>query len=190
MNNGPLRCKDSWYTARVIDLRIVLPEVFHYEKGRTCLYIGASRTRAECVGELLDAGWEITLVEAFQPNAEFWYFQDVFKEVIHADIAIAINRLPMYDMVMWWHGPEHVIKTEFFDDGLLSCLELRAKRFVVFGCPYGECQQGVVDRNVYEIHYASLYPEDFERHGYQVKTLGRRDVLGSHITAWKRMQKI
>jgi hypothetical protein len=53
----------------------------------------------------------------------------------------------------------------------LAGLEARA-RLVVVGCPWGASPQAEVDGNMHQRHVASLQPEDFQRLGYRVSTIG------------------
>ena len=56
-----------------------------------------------------------------------------------------------YDIVLWWHGPEHVKKEEFAD--ILAQLKSKARLAVVVGCPHGQYRQGA--------SYGNISPQDF-----------------------------
>src|SRR3990172_5876776 len=99
---------------RIDQLKANIPELFT-RPGRL-LYIGASRTRSQCVPELFAAGNEITLIEAFPPNAAYHRKNPMFKNVLCLDIMSVLKTgLPskQFDYIFWWHGPEHVRRKDF-----------------------------------------------------------------------------
>lgn len=174
--------KSAQELQRLALLRTALPELWTMGGG-TCLYIGASMSRFECVDQLNDLGFELTLVEPFAANADFWRGSEQFKVVFRDTIQKAMPYLPMFDVVFWWHGPEHVTREEF--NTLIRLLPGKAKRLIVLASPWGVCPQSEVYGNTYEIHMISLYEDDYT--GYQTATIGQVDIPGSHLMAWKRI---
>ena len=84
-----------------------------------------------------------------------------------------------YDVIFWWHGPEHIEKSEFY------ILQQKFDKFkdtlIIIGCPWGEFKQGEVDGNPYEEHKTHWQPEELEKYGYAVYTTdycNRKDIIG------------
>ncbi len=141
-----------------------VPELFRLQPGRAALYVGASVERCYHANELDAAGYSLTLVEAYAPNAQHHKARGLFETVVQGTVQ-DLPDLPHFDLVMWWHGPEHVERASL--PRILAHLEELAP-LVVLGCPYGEYRQGAVGGNEYEIHRWSIYPDDLERLGYTV----------------------
>lgn len=151
------------------------------EGGRT-LYVGANRLRApECVELLYRLGHQLTLLEIFPANVEYYRNDKRFLEVLEGDIKTV--DLPEYTTIFWWHGPEHIAIGDF--ESTVKRLEKAAKRLVVLGSPWGHYEQGPVYGNCHEEHVAKLLPTDYEQLGYKTATKGKLDQVGSHILAWK-----
>jgi len=125
---------DEARAQRLEQLRAEVPWLFEGE-GKTVLYVGATPQRFQMGKELHEAGYEITLLEAHKPFADFYAGHPWLAEVIHGDVRdigeIAGER--MWDVVVWWHGPEHVEKDQLAPT--LEALERVAERGVVLGCP-------------------------------------------------------
>jgi hypothetical protein len=88
----------------------------------------------------------------------------------------------LYDLVIWWHGPEHVALATL--PAVLRVLEACGK-LVILGCPWGNYPQGAVSGNAFEVHRSALEPEYFAERGYECDVVGKRG-LGSNIAAVKR----
>jgi len=175
--------RTSW-TGRLALLRERIPPVL--SKGGTALYIGASPSRFQLGRELHDAGYEITLLEAWEPNAKHYLGHPWIKYIVNADVRkLGKFDLPhaRYDLVVWWHGPEHVTREEL--PATLQQIEGVCTGIVLLGCPWGRNPQGAVGGNEYERHSGAHYPEDFNNLGYETAVLGGRDQQWSHIMAWK-----
>lgn len=170
-------------------IKIFIPEL---KESRSCLYIGASPDRFEIVDLLLRWGYhEIDVLEIWAKNVnelrEMNKEYRIFRDIILGDVRkIELYIEDIYDVVMWWHGPEHIPKEDLNDT--IRDLEMFAKKYVVIGCPWGEYPQGSVKGNKHEIHLASLDKKDFDDLGYKVKTLRKKGKRGSNILAWKRMK--
>ena len=91
-----------------------------------------------------------------------------------------------YDIVLWAHGPEilekPLIKTTI--DKLLK----KTKKYLVMMCPWGKYsyedgeEEGLRSS---DINRTALYPDDFLRLGFNVSTIGEKDVNGSNLLAWR-----
>jgi len=181
-----------------------LPDIYSH---RTILYIGAKIKKNWGKGnELLDRfvhhKYQIDIVEVFEQNYNaLCHFNEngrnflngriepgAFRNIIHGnvlDLDVLDGLDPDgYDITMFWHGPEHLDLPDLRPT--IQRLEARAKKLTVLGCPFGIYHQGAVNDNEWEIHRSALYPVFFQRLGYTVSTIGRRDEKKSNIMAWKR----
>lgn len=164
-------------------LRRRIPEL--WERPGRLLYVGAAPGRFRCGRELAEVGHKIVLLEIWEPYAALYREDPVIAEVIVGDVReVALDD---YDVVFWWHGPEHVERGKV--GRTLARLEARAG-LVVVGCPWGRYEQGVVDGNPYQVHRSALYLQDFRRWGYRVVGVGRRDMRGKgFVVAWKERER-
>ena len=153
---------------------------FITQEFNTLLYIGVGyRTKFQFQSHLDNLNYNITILEAHKPNLRKHRGK---YAIINADIT-KFKTKRRWDIVMWWHGPEHISKGEL--KPTLQKLERMAKKLVILGCPWGKYVQGVVGGNPYEVHKTHLYPKDLVELGYSVKTLERPNKMGSNILAWK-----
>ncbi len=170
--------------ARLEQLFGAIPDLFQHE---TALYIGASAARAHYLEHFLRGGCQVTILEAYQPNAQAWMGRPGPEHVIHGDVRhVATIKLPRsrYNVAFWWHGPEHVTADELRP----TLLELeKVADLVVLGCPWGVYPQGEYGGNPYEVHQWAIYPHDLESLGYTVSATGSADSRGaSNLVAWKQ----
>lgn len=157
-----------------------VPDLF--TRTGTCLYIGASVSRFQMGQRLIDAGYEISIVEPWQPNIVHYRARGF--PVVADDIRNAVLYLRKFDIVMWWHGPEHVNARDLA--WLIPALETLARRYVILAYPYGEYAQGSHLGNDYEKHVTTLWPDSFR--GYQSASIGKAgDGPQSCVIAWKRI---
>jgi len=156
-----------------------VPDVMNY---KSLLYIGASACRQETLGLFIKRGYDYTILEIWRPNVE--WLRKRFKNVIEGDVR-DINgfNLGNFDIICWWHGPEHLKEDELVP--MLDKLENMTKKILITACPWGIYEQGAAEGNPHEIHYSYLYPEFFEKLGWKTSAMGRVDVKGSNLLAWK-----
>jgi hypothetical protein len=152
--------------------------IFTYD---TVLYIGVSRYRAMFVESFKRHGYEIDAIEIFHDNAEYWKAKGVMNHVICADIRTVEIR-KNYDVVMWYHGPEHVEKEEAIQ--VLGKLKKYANHLMIVGCPWGQSPQGPEYGNENERHLSTWRLPDFATIGFKVDAIGLPDQKGSNILAW------
>lgn len=174
----------SHWTLCYAQLRRCVPQIF---KVGTCLYVGASRDKfANSARELIKAGRVVTILEIWEPNCDFYRQQPTITNVIQGDVRdVARLGLPHYDLVMWWHGPEHIPQADL--PTTLAALEALTD-LIVLGCPYGLTVQREEEMrgNPHQVHLAGLLPADFNVLGYQTDTFGKEaDWNACNILAWK-----
>lgn len=161
----------------------VFPEV---EKCKTALYIGVNTIRHHLCPELKKAGVAITGLEIFEPYVkvlrEWNEDTKLLAEVIHGDI-LDFETDRKWDVVIWWHGPEHVTRDEWLF--AVPYLEAMANKGVLFGCPWGVFVHPPVDNNPAQEHKHHLFPADFEALGYKCSTRGVPLGRGGDIAAFK-----
>jgi len=164
-------------------LKILKANIPYLFRRGTLLNVGANRVRFDLLPELHQAGREITLLEVWPDNANHWQGDKRLAKVVQGDVRrLDKLGLPTFDTVLWWHGPEHIEREELAQT--VARLEALAEGLVVLGCPWGRYPQGEFMGNPHDAHRASLYPQDFERLGYRVATLGQADNQGS-LVCWK-----
>lgn len=175
---GPWKYSDAGF------LEGFVPDVYSHQ---SVLYIGASPARQILAKEFRDHGAHIDLVEVWPPNVEALSktHTAVFDNFILGDVRRLGEVIKkQYDVVVWWHGPEHVTKEEF--EPTLQSLRQFATRLVVTACPHGDFPQGEYGGNKFETHYLALTPEDFHRLGWYAISFGERDDRWSWVMAWYR----
>lgn len=168
---------------RLEQLKKCIPDIFSY---KTLLYIGANKGRLEMVLEFIKAGYTIHFLEIWPPNAA--RLKRNFVNVIEGDVRM-IEKYELekkYDVIMWWHGPEHVKEEEI--SPTLDKLIKRTKKITVIACPYGKFEQGSVKGNPYERHLSTLYVMSFRILGWKTNAIGEPDELGSNLLAWHRKE--
>ena len=158
-----------------------IPDVLDY---KSMLYIGINQVREEMLHLFKERDYDITILEAWKSNVDA--LKSKYPNIIWADVRDLdkIKFLPRFDIVMWWHGPEHIKEREL--PKILIELRMKALLYIIIACPWGIYEQGNCS-NPYEEHLAYLYPEFFKELGWQTDTIGKEDVKGSNLLAWKRI---
>jgi hypothetical protein len=160
-----------------------LPDLFEQEG--TCLYVGASE-RADFLEEL-HRTHKTTILEIWFPNCWRLASDSRADKVILGDVRnVGEMGLPRFDVAFWWHGPEHLKRT----DTLKALIELeKLANLVVLACPHGDYPLGPAYGNPHEAHLSAWVPADFEKMGYQAESLGGEPGTETcHILAWKRRE--
>lgn len=173
-------------TDRENQLLETIPEALNY---KSLLYIGARPERQEMLNLFLEKNYTVTILEVFKPNydklIELNKERKLFDYIEWGDVRdIPVLFVDNADVVMWWHGPEHIELYEL--EKTLEIVESKAEKITILGCPNGVYFQNEVYGNPYEIHKSFLYPKNFERLGYQTKVIGEPDVMGGNILSWKK----
>jgi hypothetical protein len=103
------------------------------------------------------------------------------KDKIYLGNMLDTSSYDNYDVIMFWHGPEHINKEAFLSS--LKSIEDKANKLVIFGMPLGEEKQGQIYGNPNEEHVSSWDPSEFEKIGYTTEIV--RDRTPAHFTAWR-----
>jgi hypothetical protein len=149
-----------------------------------CLYIGANQRRQFLLPELIRLGYEVDICEAHHPNCRWLVYNHSnlgFRSLHEGDVLSLTPRVK-YDLVFWYHGPEHV-ERELLPEYLKHLEEIGD--LVILGAPKGPCPQGVVDGNLLEAHRWDVYPEDLQSFGYTTSEMRRIEDV-PNIVAMKR----
>ena len=166
---------------RLEQLKRCIPDIFSY---KTLLYIGVNARRYEMVLSFLGAGYVIHYLEIWPKN--IWGLNEIFKNVYQGDVrhieAAGVDK--KYDVVMWWHGPEHIEQKDL--NPTLEKLKKIATKLVVLACPYGIYRQGPVDGNMYEAHLSAYYRRSFDPLDWEMDVIGTANKPGSNLLVWHR----
>jgi hypothetical protein len=171
---------------RIHHLLACVPDLLSY---RTCLYVGCNPQRQQLVPELLWAGYAVDVLEVFPAYVKALQEANPttrrFRRICEGDVR-TFQPAEDYDLVVWWHGPEHVEKAELAD--VLARLASWPRRLAVVGCPHGHLGQGVTkDGNEQQRHRWDCMPEDFRKLGWPAETLlPEPHGVRSHLIAWRR----
>ena len=122
--------------------------------------------------------YDVQIMEIWEQNVDG--LRSRFPNIIQGDIRDL--KIPKADVVMWWHGPEHVEKKEL--PNILTALQKQANHHAVISCPWGTHEQGTSYGNPHENHISTLYPNFFENLGWKTSVIGEKDVKGNNLIAW------
>jgi len=157
-----------------------IPDVLNY---KTVLYIGINRFRSMFIKDFADAKYMIDVIEIFKSNTEYWKKKDICNYIICADIrTVKIEK--NYDLIVWYHGPEHVARDEAIKT--FEKLEDHANKMLILGCPHGAYPQGPEYGNENERHLSEWSGPDLMHYGFSVDIIGNHNEKGSNLLAWKR----
>lgn len=168
--------------ARTESLKRMVPDLFNY---KTVLYVGARSDRFDYGSDFMKKNCKVTVLEVWKRNVAYLNTVSGLFSVLHGDVKTYEFKEKSFDVVFWWHGPEHIDKALL--NTVVEKLEKIAKKLVVLGCPWGKVQQYSIDGNPFEEHRTYIDGSDFLKLGYDVECIGDQNVLGSHITAVKRV---
>lgn len=156
---------------------------------KTMLYIGASCERFDLIEMFEPKGFVIDVLEPWEKNViclkainAKW---KIFNKVVQGDARFIDHHFvgKSFDVTVWHHGPEHIRQGELKET--LQKIEWTTKHIVILGCPHGRYNQGPIKGNSFERHLSHLVPMDFQRLGYETRTIRKKNKRGSHILAWK-----
>jgi hypothetical protein len=158
-----------------------IPELFD-GNGKTALYVGANFMRAYFLDFLWECGYVVDIIEIFQGNEKPIREKYKFRNLIIGDISEKQNIKENYDLIFWYHGPEHVSEAIFEKTSLL--LDGKAK-MIVLGCPYDDTIQDEVYGNIFEKHLWGITQGKLNALGYTTAQCNRKNA-SDNIIGWKK----
>tara|TARA_R110000824_G_scaffold303001_1_gene490797 strand:- start:2646 stop:3197 length:552 start_codon:yes stop_codon:yes gene_type:complete len=126
--------------------------------------------------------WKIT--EIFKPNVDDSIAAGCPPDQICQGDIMNTDSYDSADLLIFWHGPEHIIKEDFL--AKLPEIEKKAKKLIIFGMPDGFLPQGECYGNEWEEHVSGWTKEDWHTLGYKT-LLVEGSGPGNHITAYKEV---
>lgn len=146
-----------------------------FRGGKSCLQIGCrSRKGFKNFFDPFSAlGFDThDVLEAHKPNVDKLNLPEARAKVCGDALKIKECRglLESYDIIVWWHGPEHVKKDQF--ERALPDLISMCNIGLVIGCPNGKYDQGAIHGNPFEQHKHHWLVEEFEALGFEMWTFG------------------
>ena len=163
-------------------------EVWVDNRKANLLYVGARESRIDYGSELRDAGYQITIVEIHPPNVNALKQTVTWAQIVEGDVRSPPFENDSFDVIFWWHGPEHIEVDELED--ALDELEKIATHAVVLGCPWSTYCQGDLEGNPHERHVAHLEGPELRDLGYRICQTGKRGEPGSNIAAVKFLESL
>jgi hypothetical protein len=153
---------------RASHLNDLAPKLF---KCKSVLYVGARIDRSDFLINFKNSGSKVSILEIHKPNVNYFKTLPWVSEVIEGDVT-KFKSKNKYDVVFWWHGPEHVEKSKLADT--LKNLESMTKKTIVLGCPWGNVPQGgnYEAENPYEKHVSYFDVGEFEKFSYKTDYSG------------------
>ena len=167
------------------DFLKLIPELW---TGGTCLYVGAKPARREMAETMKEIGFAVDAIEAW-PNHYFgltdWNKKNqVFRDIFLGNVLYAeriVRRT--YDVVMWWHGPEHVAKEALPD--FLATIQRICRGTIIMAFPHGDFEQSPLEGNPMDAHL--WFPKAIDFPGWNSKAyLGRDEKEWPQIVVWKK----
>jgi len=166
-----------------------VPEIFDSRFIQSVLYVGANKFRQCHLPDFINAGIAVTILEPFCDNVVA--LLKMGHHVLLGDVrACSVMFYPkQFDATFWWHGPEHIPKTQLA--GTLQAIEYATRKLVVLGAPWGESKQGTDYGNIYETHIDDMEPGYFLDKDYNTEVIGQRHAapMQNNIIAWKWLIK-
>lgn len=148
-----------------------------FKGGKTCLQIGCRSRKGfmNFCAPFTKLGYTThDLLEAHAPNVDALRPKLAEANTVICGDVRKINEydalLPSYDVIVHWHGPEHITKKQFED--VLPKIKARCSKAFIIGCPHGKYDQGKIHSNKFEEHVAHWLPEEFEKFGFETWTFG------------------
>jgi hypothetical protein len=156
--------------------------------GGDCLYIGAKPARREMAATMKALGFAVDAIEAW-PNHYFGLMDwnktnQVFRDIFLGNVLYAeriIRRT--YDVVMWWHGPEHVAKESLPE--FMATIQRMCRGMIILAFPHGEFAQGPINGNPMDAHFWCPGIADFPGWAYVINE-ARTATEWPQIVAWKK----
>lgn len=174
-------------------------KLYPVKKWDTILYIGAcEKTFKEWEGDYFlhyirskKKIFTCTVIEKYLPYVEIIKSLPVYSEfklkLICDDIInYARHTKNIYNIIIWWHGPEHIHQEEF--ETIVPHLEKICSGVIILGCPEGKDDFSDVisgDHHKWDVSYKYL-----QSLGFKTKLINRElKGQGNSINALKLVKK-
>jgi hypothetical protein len=168
---------------------LLLPEI---AACKTCLYIGANARQFTLHPILRHC--KLTVLEIWKPYVDGLRIAKPEVEVIQGDVRSmpACMEDRWWDLIVWWHGPEHILIPESVPllDSKSGRLPAIAKVGVLLGTTYGKTDDQPYDDNPYQFHVSGWSLPDFECLGYAAIPVEKNGKRIHIIAAWKREKEV
>ena len=135
------------------------------------------------ITEALGITPEFTHLEIFESNALRGQQQRPDHKIIHGDVRKILDLdLGTFDLIVWWHGPEHIYEHELVQ--ALQDIEtlLTPNGAVILGSPDGWQEQHDLDGNVHNDHLSGPDTAFYTSLGYASYAV---DVPPMSLVAYK-----
>jgi len=139
-----------------------VPDLFKY---KSVLYIGIERYRMVFIKNFLQHNYKIDLLEIWKPHVDYYRFINsqakFFNKIVCGDVSKVeeYDLAEKYDVVFWFHGPEHV---EFdVATSTINLLKKKTGKVFVCVCPFGVSHSPARGGNKFNLHRSALYPDYF-----------------------------
>ena len=166
---------------RIEHLLRTVPDVFTH---KTVLYVGASPFRNQLVSEFKEAGCTVDLVEVNKENLDLHVEKKTFDRYFLSDVR-SFDPKDKYDVVVFWHGIEHLEKSEL--PALIEKMKEYTNKIILFGCPYGRYEQGVIYGNPYEHHVSHWNEMELVEVGLNVSSIGKFNSRTANLISYIRL---
>lgn len=172
--------------ARQDQLDALIPARIKDGYGKRMLYVGGHLRygrNLQMSAYFRKAGYTIDVIEIFPDNVAQLANIQWISRLIEGDVRL-FHPYFVYDLVVFWHGPEHLEADEV--PGLLEKMKTYAKA-IIFASPNGRYEQGAEYGNDAERHASTWYLEDFVRLDMVASAIGDPDEENGNIIAyWMR----
>lgn len=123
----------------------------------------------------------IDAVEVFKKNISPLY-DAVYNKTYEGSASEILPQLGEYDVIICGDMIEHLEKKEAWK--LIEEMKKHARKAVVLSLPLGDCPQGPINDNEYEMHRSSWDVSEFRRRGAFVKRFPSFDMHPNAVVIW------
>ena len=163
---------------RLAQLESCVPKLWSHKK---VLYVGANVNRFFFRTALIKHAMNVTVLEV--SNRRCAQLRKLFPNlrVLYGNVVDVQKFHESWDSVWWFHGP--TMLSRVFMELTIRKLEGVAD-LVILACPWGRYVNGPSAGSLDTSKFAA-YEKDFRILGYKTDAIGKKDVEGSNLLAWK-----
>ena len=170
-------------TVRTAQLNELLPPYIKDGQGKRLLYVGGHLRygrNLQMTDYFLKCGYKIDVIEVFPDNVRQLREVKWISALYEADIRL-FHPLVHYDVVVFWHGPEHLKRAEVKE--LFSRMKTYSDA-VIFATPNGVYEQGREYGNPHEAHLSIWLEGDFIIMNMLTSSIGDANKRNGNIIAY------